>query len=251
MEFEKLFWEASIEDLKSGYVYNKDDLNYICLCCARVFEDGIIYNINGKLMNSKKALLNHIETDHKSMFDYLINMDKKYTGITDVQKNILMMFNSGLSDNEIASNLGVTSSTIRNQRFTLKEKAKQAKIFLSIMELFDKQKNTESKDTLVPIHRTATNVDERYSITEGEKEEFIKKYFDGDKLISFPIKQKRKIIVLQEIIKHFNNNQKYTETEVNEILKAIYFDYVTIRRYLIEYGFLDRTSDGREYWKKM
>ena len=27
-------------------------------------------------------------------------------------------------------------------------------------------------------------------------------------------------------------------------------DYVTVRRNLIEYGFLDRTADGRTYWVK-
>ncbi len=34
------------------------------------------------------------------------------------------------------------------------------------------------------------------------------------------------------------------------ILKPIYHDYVMIRRYLIEYGFLDRHRDGSAYWVK-
>jgi hypothetical protein len=42
----------------------------------------------------------------------------------------------------------------------------------------------------------------------------------------------------------------YAEKEINEILKAIYEDYVMLRRYLIEYGFIDRKSDGSEYWLK-
>jgi hypothetical protein len=30
----------------------------------------------------------------------------------------------------------------------------------------------------------------------------------------------------------------------------VYDDYVTVRRYLIEYGFLDRKDDGSQYWLK-
>jgi len=34
---------------------------------------------------------------------------------------------------------------------------------------------------------------------------------------------------------------------VNEIIKSLIDDYVTVRRYLIEYGFMDRNKDGSEY----
>ena len=40
----------------------------------------------------------------------------------------------------------------------------------------------------------------------------------------------------------------YTEREVNEIIQPIYADYVTIRRYLISYGLMNRTRNGSEYW---
>lgn len=38
--------------------------------------------------------------------------------------------------------------------------------------------------------------------------------------------------------------------EFNEIIKTAYYDYVTVRRFLIEYGFLDRKPDGSQYWLK-
>jgi hypothetical protein len=34
---------------------------------------------------------------------------------------------------------------------------------------------------------------------------------------------------------------------VNEILKNAYEDYATLRRYLIEYDFMDRKADGSQY----
>jgi hypothetical protein len=56
--------------------------------------------------------------------------------------------------------------------------------------------------------------------------------------------------VLQEIADEFQRGQAYTEKEVNQILKAVNDDYVTVRRYLIEYGYLDRKPDGSQYWLK-
>lgn len=94
-------------------------------------------------------------------------------------------------------------------------------------------------------------IDERFAITEQENEQVLKTYFkegpDGP-LSSFPIKQKRKLIILRHIARLFSPGKRYSEPEVNEILKRIYPDHVTIRRYLIEYGFLDRLVDGSAYW---
>jgi len=52
-------------------------------------------------------------------------------------------------------------------------------------------------------------------------------------------------------VKKFDSSEKYTEKEVNQILESVYPDFVTLRRYLIEYGFLDRTADGSKYWVKL
>src|SRR5690606_30567120 len=86
-----------------------------------------------------------------------------------------------------------------------------------------------------------------------EKQKVLSTYFkDGKdgKLDTFPSKEKRKLIVLQNIIQHFKVTKIYTEKEVNEILKQIYDDVVTIRRYLIEYGFMERNKDGSGDWGK-
>ena len=55
---------------------------------------------------------------------------------------------------------------------------------------------------------------------------------------------------MRTIAKEFEEGIRYSEVQVNEILKDIYPDYVTLRRYLIEYGYLERTRDGSAYWKK-
>ena len=68
------------------------------------------------------------------------------------------------------------------------------------------------------------------------------------KISNFPPKEKRKYILLCMIVHLFDEGKKYSEKEINEILKPVYQDYVMIRRYLVEYQFLNRLSDGSEYW---
>jgi len=248
MELSELFWNASLEELKQGYIQEND--TYICLLCGEQFEKGIVYPHEGKYYEAERFMRTHIEQVHESVFSYLIGLDKKLTGLTDHQKNLLRLFYQGKNDTEIQKDLGIgSSSTIRHHRFTLKEKERQAKTFLAIMELL-KEKDRHSP-AFVPIHKTATMVDDRYNITLDEQKKIVEKYFpDGPSgpLKKFPLKQKEKLVVLREIIKRINSKQIYHEKELNEILKTIYEDYVLIRRYLIEYGFLDRKPDGSQYW---
>jgi len=63
-------------------------------------------------------------------------------------------------------------------------------------------------------------------------------------------KEKKKIVILKKISGQFEESRHYSEKEINTILKAIFEDYATIRRYLIEYGFMMRTTDCKEYWIK-
>lgn len=194
----------------------------------------------------------HIESAHRSVFDYLIGMDKKLTGLTDHQKSLLRLFYQGKNDSDIQQELGIGSaSTIRHHRFALKEKERQAKTFLAMMELL-KEKD-EYAPAFLPVHKTARMVDDRYNITKEEQEKIIQKYFPegtNHSLVKFPPREKQRLVVLREIVKRLEVECIYTEKELNEILKSAYDDYVLIRRNLIEYGFLDRKPDGSQYWLK-
>ena len=170
------FWDASIEELKKGYVFDGEKEEYICLACGETFIKGVIYQDNQVLYEAEKFVRLHIQNEHTSMFDYLLNMDKKFTGLTDLQKKMVQFFHMGLNDKEIVKELdGGSTSTIRNHRFTLREKMKQAKVFLALMELSEEKSKVQTK--FVPIHRTATMVDDRYNITEEENDEVLKAHF--------------------------------------------------------------------------
>ncbi len=246
----ELFWSASLDDLKRGYIEVND--YYVCLLCDKKIEKGVIYPNDDLLYEAERYMRFHIEEDHHSVFEHLINFDKKLTGLSDHQSSLLKLFYQGKSDSEVQTELGIgSSSTIRNHRFVLKEKEHQAKLFLVLMELL--KENNKKTSELVPPHKTAKMVDDRYKVTEDENSKIIQKYFnqgpDGP-LKTFDMKEKSKLVVLRHILKHFKPNHIYTEKQVNEILTTIYPDFATIRRYLIEYGFMDRKPDGSQYWLK-
>ncbi|MFB7637762.1 DUF2087 domain-containing protein [Peribacillus butanolivorans] len=250
MQDAEMFWSASHDELKQGYIEEKNQ--FICLLCGNIVQKGIVYPIEGTLYEAERYMRIHIENAHQSVFEYLIDLDKKLTGLTDHQNRLLRLFYQGKNDAEVQEEMGIgSSSTIRNHRFVLKEKERQAKLFLAMMELLkDKDKHAPA---FVPLHQKARMVDDRYNVTQDEKEVILKKFFpQGSQaaLRTFPPKEKQRFIVLQEISKRFKNDQKYSEKEINQILEAAYHDYVLLRRYLIEYGFLDRKHDGSQYWLK-
>ncbi|MFD1956406.1 DUF2087 domain-containing protein [Paenibacillus thailandensis] len=254
-----LIYDGSVrlDDLKRGFRYDPANERYECLVCGEQFEEGAVYRVPGvddRMYEARKYAAYHIEAAHGSMLSALLALDKKATGLTDLQKSLIRDFAMGLTDAEIVKRAGSGSaSTIRNHRFVLKEKAKQAKLFLAVMELMESGASPDAP-RFVPIHPTATQVDERYAITEEEYAKLMKQYFpegpDGP-LTTFPRKEKRKIAILRHIASYFEKGRTYSEKEVNERLKQFYKeDYVTLRRYLIEYGYLDRTDDCSAYWVK-
>ncbi|MHB1651799.1 MAG: DUF2087 domain-containing protein [Desulfitobacteriaceae bacterium] len=250
MDIEDTFLKASLADLKCGFTQAEN--HYICLLCGITTEKGIIYPEDGAFYEAERYMRIHIVKEHQSVFEYLINLDKKLTGLSDHQNSLLRLFYQGKSDTDVQKEMGIgSSSTIRNHRFVLKEKERQAKVFLVLMELL-KEKDKHSSSYLPP-YKAARMVDDRYNITQEESEKILKKYFmegtDG-LLKTFDMKEKNKLVVLREVAKRFEAKQFYNEKEVNAILKTAYADFATLRRYLIEYEFMDRKHDGSQYWLK-
>ena len=210
-------WNTSIEDLKKGYSVEAEQ--YVCLLCGAEFEKGRIYPVKDRLYDAKRYTEIHIEQHHGSVFEHLVQQDKKITGLTDHQKNLLHLFYQGKSDPEVQKEMGIGStSTIRNHRFALKEKERQAKMFLALMELLQEKGEQKTKPH------------------ESKR---------------FPKKLKDKRTVLEQIAKQFDPDRIYSEKEINEHLKGTYEDYVMVRRYLIDLGFLERNPEGSEYWVKI
>lgn len=248
-----LFWQATLQDIKQGYLYQPETEEFVCLICGKHCTHGRIYTSNDQLYEAHKFIQLHIASEHRSPFHFLLSLDKKITGLTQHQKTLLELFYAGANDQEIAKTLQTNStSTIRNHRFALREKQKQAKVFLAIMELLAAR--TPKKQAFIDIPRSSQNVDDRFAITEQENAKILAAAFpqglDGP-LAAFPAKEKKRVAIIRHLLHYFQVNRSYTEKEINEQLKPIYKDYAILRRYLIEYGFMDRTPDGASYWIKI
>ena len=76
-------------------------------------------------------------------------------------------------------------------------------------------------------------------------EEFFKKCV---KHKNFPRNDFEKQAVLLVLLKEFEDNRKYKEQEVNEIIKKYFDDYTLLRRELINFGYMQRNSITGEYW---
>lgn len=95
---------------------------------------------------------------------------------------------------------------------------------------------------------------ETIEITPEEEEKILKSMFSSLEPLKLKVltsKAKKKFVVIKKIASQFESGKTYTEMEVNGILKPIYpDDFSTLRRNLIELGFMERKSDGSAYWLK-
>ncbi len=70
---------------------------------------------------------------------------------------------------------------------------------------------------------------------------------DG-RISAMPAKRGIRLLLLNAVAQAFEPGRRYDEAAVNEILKDLYDDHATLRRYLIDEEFMGRTPDGT-YWR--
>ncbi len=75
---------------------------------------------------------------------------------------------------------------------------------------------------------------------EAFRAKVIRDFFDGQRLKSIPAQRKRRVIVLQHLVERFAPGQPYAEREVNDLLRPAHDDVATLRRELVDYGFMQR-----------
>ncbi|WZL73214.1 hypothetical protein QBE52_00305 [Clostridiaceae bacterium 35-E11] len=138
--------KCSVEDLMRGYVYDINSKAFICLFCGEIYEDGIIYKKEEKMYTAEKATQAHIKEAHNGSFNFLLNLDKKYTGVSERQKEIFKIFYDNSDNQEAAKKLETKPSTIRSYKFKNHEKLRQAKVFLALGSLLEKK--NEKKDNV-------------------------------------------------------------------------------------------------------
>lgn len=76
----------------------------------------------------------------------------------------------------------------------------------------------------------------------------LRAFFDADgRLVSIPAREAKRRVVLDAIAQRFEPGRRYSEREVNEVLRGYHDDYAALRRYLVDGEFLER--GGGVYWR--
>jgi hypothetical protein len=80
-----------------------------------------------------------------------------------------------------------------------------------------------------------------------DEETVLKTFFRAGRLTEIPTKEAKRRIVLERIALEFEPGRRYDEQEVNVLVGAFFNDYASLRRYLVDEGFLARESGT--YWR--
>jgi hypothetical protein len=72
-------------------------------------------------------------------------------------------------------------------------------------------------------------------------------YLRDGRIEAIPAKRSRRVLLLAEVAQVFEPGVRYSERQVNDVLRALHPDYAALRRYLVDEQLMDRA--GGEYWR--
>jgi hypothetical protein len=93
-------------------------------------------------------------------------------------------------------------------------------------------------DPALPANAPGTAEDEE----ARERAKVVRDFFDGARLKQIPANRKKRVIVLQHLLTRFEPRRDYPEKEVNAVLREAHEDVATLRRELVDYGFMTRSG---------
>lgn len=109
---------------------------------------------------------------------------------------------------------------------------------------------TPRADTLrsvVAAAATEPGKDADYGAANASEAAVFRAFLRNGRLLSMPAQHGKRLVVLEHFARVFEPGRYYSESEVSAILCAFYDDYVTLRRHLVDEGFLTRESGT--YWR--
>lgn len=80
------------------------------------------------------------------------------------------------------------------------------------------------------------------SAESRERAAVLRAFVDGERLRAIPAQRRKRVIVLQHLLERFTPGRDYPERAVNAILRTAHEDVATLRRELVDYGFMTRAA---------
>jgi biotin operon repressor len=88
---------------------------------------------------------------------------------------------------------------------------------------------------------------EELDIEDWERK-VLRDYTFNGRLKQIPTKQLKLLVVLDWLASQFEAGRTYTEKEVHAVLLQYHEDFASLRRDLIEFGYMRRERGGSKYW---
>ena len=111
--------------------------------------------------------------------------------------------------------------------------------------------NSKSIESIARQQFEKPRQDKSFTNLPDDEMKLVSSYIQVDGSLKMIPSQAKKIkIILEYVIDAFKFDAYYSEKEVNEILKKFNPDMAILRRYLVDYRFLDREKDGSQYWRR-
>ncbi|MES9682719.1 ArsR family transcriptional regulator [Bacillus sp. AFS001701] len=177
----------------------------------------------------------------------IVDFHKALGDLTRVR--IIALLQQGhLSGQEIARKLSLKPPTITHHMSKLrevgliKERRDKNTIYFSL-----NSKILEMNAKAIFTVGTGGDSNMEMSVTESERSSIINNFFTKEgKLKVYPAQRKKKLVVLEHMIKGLEFGRVYQEKEINEYLKEFHEDYATLRRELIMCQYMYRENNQYE-----
>jgi biotin operon repressor len=141
---------------------------------------------------------------------------------------------------ELASELYLTPPTISHHMRKLTEAGIVVASSDAPRQWYRLNSEFLSETKKVPLKGADAPVRESENEEERFRSKVLRDFFVGDRLKEIPARRKRRVIVLQHVVERFAPDRTYSQREVNDLLRPVHEDVTTLRRELVDYGFLQR-----------
>lgn len=104
--------------------------------------------------------------------------------------------------------------------------------------------NTDTLRTLArsSVRPDSTAQESAANDADRERSKTIRDFFKDGTLKQIPAQRRKRVFVLQHLMERFAPRTDYSEKTVNEMLKSAHPDFATLRRELVDYGFMTREN---------
>ena len=145
-----------------------------------------------------------------------------------------------MTGRDLSDQLGLTAPTISHHLRKLEEVA-------LIRTVPDAQRQWHHLNTDALRAASATSPVSSGAPEENAEDEesrfrakVVRDFFAGERLKQIPAQRKKRVIVLQHLLQRFSPGTIYSERDVNDALRTAHEDVATLRRELVDYGYMHR-----------